>query len=74
MVELPEELQNRPPRQPGHEPTARLTLDAYLRVKAELEELMTSGREHLTERIKIAREHGDIRENSEYDEIGRAHV
>jgi transcription elongation factor GreA len=67
MVELPEELQNRPPRQAGHEPTARLTLDAYLRVKADLEELMTSGRAHISERIKIAREHGDIRENSEYD-------
>ena len=66
-MELPEELQNRPPRQAGHEPTAKLTLDAYLRVKADLEELMTSGREHITLRIKIAREHGDIRENSEYD-------
>ena len=67
MVELPEELQNRPPRPAGHEPTAKITLDAYLRVKAELEELMTSGREHITERIKVAREHGDIRENAEYD-------
>jgi len=67
MAELPDELRNRPPRQPGHEPTARLTLDAYLRVKAELEELMTSGREHISARIKVAREHGDIRENSEYD-------
>jgi transcription elongation factor GreA len=44
-----------------------LTLDAYLRLKAELEELKTSGRAHIAERLKAAREHGDIRENAEYD-------
>ena len=31
------------------------------------EELTTTGREHIAERIKVAREHGDIRENAEYD-------
>ena len=66
MAELPEELRNRPPRKSGHEPTATLTLDAYLRIKAELEELTTTGRAQITEKIKIAREHGDLKENAEY--------
>ncbi|MGZ5128755.1 MAG: transcription elongation factor GreA [Actinomycetota bacterium] len=66
MADLPDELQNRPQRKPGQEPTATLTLDAYRRVKAELEELTTSGREQITEKIKIAREHGDLKENAEY--------
>lgn len=67
MVELPEELRNRPERRPGQAPSASLTLDAYRRLKAELDELTTTGREHIAERIKAAREHGDIRENAEYD-------
>ncbi len=66
-MELPEELASRPPRKPGHDPTATLTLDAYLRLKAEVEELTTKGRTHIAERLKAAREHGDIRENAEYD-------
>jgi transcription elongation factor GreA len=48
------------------EPTASLTLEAYRRIKAELEELTTTGRERITEKIKIAREHGDLKENAEY--------
>jgi transcription elongation factor GreA len=67
MVELPEELRNRPTRKPGHEPSATLTLDAYHRLKAELDELTTDGRDRMGERLKAAREHGDIRENAEYD-------
>jgi transcription elongation factor GreA len=67
MVDLPEELRNRPPRKPGHEPTATITLDAYFRLKAELDELTIGGREMMGERLKAAREHGDIRENAEYD-------
>ena len=67
MVELPEELRNRPPRKSGQEPTARLTLDAYHRLKAELEDLTGPKRIEISERIKVAREHGDIRENAEYD-------
>jgi transcription elongation factor GreA len=66
MAELPEELAGRPPRPAGQEPTATLTLDAYQRLKAELHELTTTGREQSSEKIKIAREHGDIRENAEY--------
>ncbi len=67
MAELPDELRNRPPRKPGQEPTATLTLDAYQRLKDEYEELSVQGREAIAERIKAAREHGDIRENAEYD-------
>jgi transcription elongation factor GreA len=67
MVELPEELRNRPSRKPGHEPTASLTLDAYFRLKSELDDLVGGGREDMGERLKAAREHGDIRENAEYD-------
>jgi transcription elongation factor GreA len=67
MPELPEELKNRPPRKPGQQPTATLTVDAYARMKRELEELTSTGREQVSERLKVAREHGDIRENAEYD-------
>jgi len=67
MPELPEELKSRPPRKPGQEPTASLTLEAYGRLKSELDELTTTGRERIAERLRVAREHGDIRENAEYD-------
>ncbi len=66
-MELPEELRNRPARKPDHKPTATLTLDAYDRLKAELQELTSFGRERISARLKAAREHGDIRENAEYD-------
>jgi transcription elongation factor GreA len=66
MPELPDELRNRPPRPAGQPASATLTLDAYDRLKAELHELTTTGREYITEKIKVAREHGDLRENAEY--------
>lgn len=66
-MDLPPELADRPPRKPGQEPSAALTLDAYRRLKAEVEELKSSGRARIAERLKVAREHGDIRENAEYD-------
>ncbi|HEX9891616.1 MAG TPA: transcription elongation factor GreA [Actinomycetota bacterium] len=50
-----------------HEPTAVLTQDAYERLKEELERLTTTGRAEIAERLLRAREHGDIRENAEYD-------
>jgi len=65
--ELPEELRDRAPRPAGQGPTATLTLDAYRRMKAEMDELTTTGRDLIAQRIKAAREHGDIRENAEYD-------
>jgi transcription elongation factor GreA len=57
----------RPPRKPGQEPSARLTLDAYIRLRRELEELRVDGRGRISERLLRAREHGDIRENADYD-------
>ncbi len=57
----------RPPRKAGQEPTARLTKDAYARLRRELDELRTEGRRAMGERLLRAREHGDIRENAEYD-------
>ncbi len=66
MPELPAELQNRTPRAAGQSPTATLTVEAYRRIKAELEQLTTTGREQITEKIKVAREHGDLKENAEY--------
>ena len=66
-MQLPEELANRPARKGGQQPTSTLTLDAYLRLRGELDELKISGRVAMAERLKAAREHGDIRENAEYD-------
>jgi transcription elongation factor GreA len=66
-MELPEELANRPARKGGQQPTSTLTLDAYLRLRGELDELKIAGRATMAERLKAAREHGDIRENAEYD-------
>src|SRR5262249_56913342 len=57
----------RPPRREGQEPSARLTLDAYIRLRKELEKLETDGREHIAERLLHARELGDISENAEYE-------
>jgi len=45
MPELPEELKARPPRKPGQRPTASLTLEAYARLKAELEAALAAGRD-----------------------------
>jgi transcription elongation factor GreA len=57
----------RPQRKEGQEPSAHLTLDAYVRLRKELEGLKTEGRLKISERLLRAREHGDIRENADYD-------
>lgn len=44
-----------------------LTPETHAKLKAELEELTTEGRAHIEERIQTAREHGDLRENADYD-------
>jgi transcription elongation factor GreA len=44
-----------------------LTPAAYKSLQAELEELSTVGRIQITARIAEAREHGDLKENAEYD-------
>lgn len=52
-----------------------LSQDAYDRLRTELDELKTTGRERISREIEVARAHGDLRENAEYhaakDEQGR---
>jgi transcription elongation factor GreA len=45
-----------------------LTPEGLEKLKSELEELTTAKRREVAERIKDAREYGDISENSEYDD------
>jgi transcription elongation factor GreA len=45
-----------------------LTKEGYERLKQELENLRTEKRREVAERIRVAREFGDIAENSEYDD------
>ncbi len=45
-----------------------LTPEGYERLKNEIEELSTVKRREVAERIRIAREFGDIQENAEYDD------
>lgn len=54
-------------RNPGQDPSAVLTRDAYERLAGELERLTTEGRRYIAERLEIARDHGDIRENADFD-------
>jgi len=44
-----------------------LTPEAYEKLRAELELLTTDGRAEIEVRIQEAREHGDLRENADYD-------
>ncbi len=44
-----------------------LTQAGYDKLKAEIEDLQTRGRAEVAERIRVAREFGDIAENAEYD-------
>lgn len=45
-----------------------LTEKGYKKLEEELEELTTEKRREVAQRIKVAREFGDISENSEYDD------
>jgi transcription elongation factor GreA len=54
-----------PPAQPND--VTYLTKEAYERLANELETLKTEGREEASKAISAAREHGDIRENADYD-------
>ncbi len=45
-----------------------LTKEGYENLKAEIEYLSTEKRRQVAERIKVAREFGDIAENAEYDD------
>jgi len=44
-----------------------LTPDGYKRLQEEIEQLSTVRRREVAERIRVAREFGDIAENAEYD-------
>lgn len=44
-----------------------VTQEGYDKLKAEIEELSGNGRREIAERIKEARDFGDISENAEYD-------
>jgi transcription elongation factor GreA len=44
-----------------------MTKESYNRLKAELEEMKTDGREEMAKAIAEAREKGDLSENAEYD-------
>lgn len=44
-----------------------LTPEAHAKLEAEFEELTTTGRAEIEARIQEAREHGDVRENADYD-------
>ena len=47
--------------------TTFLTPEAHQKLEEELEHLVTAGRAEIEERIQTAREHGDLRENADYD-------
>src|SRR6266567_4257915 len=47
------------------EPT-QISAQGLAELKAELEQLETTARKEISERIKIARDFGDLKENSEY--------
>jgi transcription elongation factor GreA len=53
--------------QPSGDRVTYLTPEAFERLNAELDELKTTGRERVSQAIGVAREHGDIRENADYD-------
>jgi len=50
----------------SNEPTTWLTQEAYDRLAAELEELITVKRQEISKRIQDAREEGDLKENGGY--------
>jgi transcription elongation factor GreA len=47
--------------------TVWLSQSAYDRLSAELEQLKTEGRTRASKAIEVARAHGDLKENAEYD-------
>ena len=51
---------------PNAVPTNWLTQEAYDRLTAELETLRTTGRDDIAKKIELAREEGDLKENSGY--------
>ncbi len=54
--------------EPAHEPNHKepITAEGLADLKAEIDELEGKGRNEMAERIKIARELGDLKENADY--------
>ena len=49
-----------------------MTAESYQALKMEIERLETEGRREIAERIKTAREWGDLKENAEYHDAKNA--
>ena len=49
-------------------PVSEMTRDEFVRLTEELDHLKTVERTEIAEKIRVARGHGDLSENSEYDE------
>ncbi len=47
--------------------TIWLTPEAHRKLVEELEEMTTTGRRYIEEKIAEARSHGDLKENADYD-------
>lgn len=52
--------------------TVQMTRDAYQRMEAEVIHLETEGRREIAERLKVAREWGDLKENAEYHDAKKS--
>ena len=50
------------------QPVSEMTQEEYDRLSKELDHLKTTERTAIAEKIRVARGHGDLSENSEYDE------
>src|SRR5437868_13298930 len=58
----------RPPVEGSHVKEVILTADGYKKLQEEIDHLRTEKRREVAERIRVAREFGDIAENAEYDD------
>ena len=58
----------------AEEKTFPMTLEGKEKLEKELEELKTTKRAEIIERIKIARSFGDLSENSEYEAASYEHA
>src|SRR5205085_10096875 len=58
----------RPPVEGSHVKEVILTADGYKKLQQEIDRLRTEKRREVAERIRVAREFGDIAENAEYDD------
>ena len=65
-TEMPPYIQTKKAKRDGHmKKEFKLTKDGVSKLENELEELI-AGRSDIAEKLKVAREHGDLSENAEY--------